>query len=101
MACSARCIGVFKKALARKQAESRRARGSGRVERLADGRDQIDLTDETCTACGQAGSLRKCTKCRQAQYCDRLCQKIDWDAHNSTCAGSGSRSRTASPSGAG
>ncbi len=42
-----------------------------------------------CTACGAASqdrnALLACSACKQAQYCDRECQKADWFKHKSIC----------------
>ncbi|XP_059089540.1 uncharacterized protein LOC131885494 [Tigriopus californicus] len=34
----------------------------------------------TCLSCG-IQALTKCSKCKQAFYCGRACQKIDWRSH--------------------
>ncbi|PNH08395.1 hypothetical protein TSOC_000004 [Tetrabaena socialis] len=44
-----------------------------------------------CGSCGKpntiACSLKVCTKCRSAWYCDRECQKKDFARHKKECAG--------------
>lgn len=39
-----------------------------------------------CSACGQERPEKKCSKCKQVQYCDRECQRLHWFVHKKTCA---------------
>ena len=41
--------------------------------------------DKFCSYCRKAGTLRKCTKCYTAEYCDRACQKKHWRKHKKVC----------------
>lgn len=42
-----------------------------------------------CKACGKVGGdadkLLRCGKCGVVKYCDRECQKSDWDLHKKAC----------------
>lgn len=42
-----------------------------------------------CALCGKAEDglvkLKKCTKCKEAQYCSKDCQRQDWPSHKKTC----------------
>lgn len=43
-----------------------------------------DIT--SCSTCGEEGPDKKCSKCKQVQYCDRECQRLHWFMHKKTCA---------------
>ena len=53
--------------------------------------DEIHEEKEECRTCGisreELGeALRTCSRCHQAKYCSRTCQKADWRAeHKFTC----------------
>ena len=41
-----------------------------------------------CSSCGkdaEGGNLLQCSACKDAQYCNRDCQKADWPVHKRTC----------------
>ena len=39
-----------------------------------------------CSSCGNCSeNLKKCSRCRSVQYCNRECQKKDWSIHKSVC----------------
>ena len=40
----------------------------------------------TCELCGTKGrSMKKCSGCRLAHYCDASCQKNHWNSHKGCC----------------
>lgn len=39
-----------------------------------------------CSTCGDEKPDKKCSKCRQVQYCDRECQRLGWPVHKKECA---------------
>lgn len=43
--------------------------------------------DKACSTCGQETNkdLKKCSKCKMAQYCDKCCQKLHWPIHKKFC----------------
>ena len=50
-------------------------------------------TKDTCWTCGKQASLpgvklMSCVKCKQATYCSKDCQKLDWREHKKLCAAS-------------
>lgn len=45
---------------------------------------QDDIT--YCSTCGEEKPDKKCSKCKQVQYCDRECQRLHWFAHKKLCA---------------
>lgn len=45
---------------------------------------QDDIT--YCSTCGEEKPDKKCSKCKQVQYCDRECQRIHWFMHKKNCA---------------
>ena len=41
-----------------------------------------NIVTECCSACyTRRSGLKKCTKCNLVYYCDRECQKNDWNLH--------------------
>lgn len=45
------------------------------------------FADQTayCDACNEENPSKKCSKCKQVQYCDRECQRLHWFIHKKTC----------------
>jgi len=43
------------------------------------------LDKPSCSFCGTLGDLKTCTSCKEAQYCDKWCQKSGWKAHREEC----------------
>jgi len=42
---------------------------------------------ESCAKCGKQGAgFKRCSRCKQACYCEAACQKADWKRHKTTCA---------------
>ena len=41
--------------------------------------------DKFCSNCQDEGSLKKCTKCYVAEYCNQKCQKKHWKKHQKMC----------------
>lgn len=43
--------------------------------------------DKACSTCGQETNkdLKKCSKCKMAQYCDKRCQRLHWPIHKKFC----------------
>ena len=39
-----------------------------------------------CSTCGEEKPDKKCSKCKQVQYCDRECQRLHWFSHKKVCA---------------
>lgn len=39
-----------------------------------------------CSSCGEEKPDKKCSKCKEVQYCDRECQRLHWFMHKKTCA---------------
>ena len=86
-------------------------------EVCCNGRYRVDLTDEAapsnhqpvdvkpenmehaCQRCHKSGEkLMFCGKCKNARYCDRECQRIDWKSHKENCELCGlSRDTTKNP----
>lgn len=42
--------------------------------------------DAFCSTCGDEKPDKKCSKCKQVQYCDRECQRLHWWLHKKECA---------------
>lgn len=59
---------------------------------------QRGFTDEItyCSTCGEEKPDKKCSKCKEVQYCDRECQRLHWFMHKKTCARPISSTTTAS-----
>ena len=43
------------------------------------------IYDSSCNACGNDIALKKCTGCKKKRYCNRECQKDDWEFHKEFC----------------
>ncbi|XP_053674817.1 ankyrin repeat and MYND domain-containing protein 2 [Anopheles nili] len=39
-----------------------------------------------CSSCGEEKPDKKCSKCREVQYCDRQCQRLHWFTHKKVCS---------------
>lgn len=39
-----------------------------------------------CSTCGDEKPDKKCSKCKEVEYCDRECQRLHWFMHKKTCA---------------
>jgi len=47
---------------------------------------QYNLRNKVCAYCKRPGARLKCEGCRQRRYCDRRCQKRDWEQeHHRQC----------------
>jgi hypothetical protein len=40
---------------------------------------------KTCATCGEEKASKKCSKCKEVQYCDRECQRLHWFIHKKEC----------------
>lgn len=41
-------------------------------------------TQRPCCVCGYSGGLI-CATCKKPSYCDKFCQRLDWDKHKADC----------------
>ena len=41
--------------------------------------------DDSCDACGNEKTKKKCSKCKSKNYCDQNCQKLHWFVHKKFC----------------
>uniref|UniRef100_A0A182YKR0 Uncharacterized protein n=1 Tax=Anopheles stephensi TaxID=30069 RepID=A0A182YKR0_ANOST len=39
-----------------------------------------------CSSCGEEKPDKKCSKCKEVQYCDRQCQRLHWFTHKKVCS---------------
>nr|XP_040224597.2 ankyrin repeat and MYND domain-containing protein 2 [Anopheles coluzzii] len=39
-----------------------------------------------CSSCGEEKPDKKCSKCKEVQYCDRECQRLHWFTHKKVCS---------------
>lgn len=39
-----------------------------------------------CSCCGDENPDKKCSKCKQVQYCNRECQRLHWQIHKKECS---------------
>lgn len=49
---------------------------------------QSGFSDEysPCITCSEPKAIKKCSKCKAVQYCDRECQRLHWFMHKKECA---------------
>ncbi|XP_039292337.1 LOW QUALITY PROTEIN: ankyrin repeat and MYND domain-containing protein 2 [Nilaparvata lugens] len=45
----------------------------------------VDTDVSACVTCAENGALKKCSKCKKVQYCDRECQRLHWFVHKKEC----------------
>ncbi|XP_063954035.1 ankyrin repeat and MYND domain-containing protein 2-like [Lytechinus pictus] len=41
--------------------------------------------DNPCSTCGEAKASKKCSACKEVNYCDAVCQKLEWFTHKKQC----------------
>ena len=85
--CEGRC--EIAAALLRDQMVLRFVREFGHGEQA-----NLPFRVEMCLTCGQQHGISCCARCKQASYCSRNCQKMDWPRHKLDCQ---ARSQTAPP----
>lgn len=44
-----------------------------------------DSEGTVCATCGEEAACKKCSKCKNIQYCDRACQRLHWFVHKKEC----------------
>ncbi|XP_054289369.1 ankyrin repeat and MYND domain-containing protein 2 isoform X2 [Macrosteles quadrilineatus] len=44
-----------------------------------------DNEKPSCATCGEESAVKKCSKCKNTQYCDRNCQRLHWFVHKKEC----------------
>uniref|UniRef100_A0AAG5D9K0 MYND-type domain-containing protein n=1 Tax=Anopheles atroparvus TaxID=41427 RepID=A0AAG5D9K0_ANOAO len=54
-------------------------------------------TISVCSSCGEEKPDKKCSKCKEVQYCDRQCQRLHWFTHKKFCARPSSSGGDAQP----
>jgi hypothetical protein len=47
--------------------------------------DDLSLQKKCCDHCGKQTKVLACSNCEHVFYCDRKCQKNDWNEHKSQC----------------
>ncbi|XKL68525.1 hypothetical protein PGB90_004016 [Kerria lacca] len=49
---------------------------------------QSNFNDDStpCVTCTEPKAIKKCSKCKAVQYCDRECQRLHWFVHKKECA---------------
>lgn len=55
------------------------------VKQTINGQRGFQDVNTLCSACGDENPDKKCSKCKQVQYCDRECQRIHWQIHKKEC----------------
>ncbi|XP_058830344.1 ankyrin repeat and MYND domain-containing protein 2 [Topomyia yanbarensis] len=66
------------------------------IKSAINGQRGFQDTISYCSSCGEEKPDKKCSKCKEVQYCDRECQRLHWFMHKKVCA---RPSSTASTSG--
>ncbi|KAJ8675597.1 hypothetical protein QAD02_011383 [Eretmocerus hayati] len=49
------------------------------------GQRAFDDDAKNCDTCNEEKAMKKCSKCKKVQYCDRECQKTHWFIHKLSC----------------
>lgn len=55
------------------------------IKQTLNGQRGFQDVNMLCSACGDENPDKKCSKCKQVQYCDRECQRIHWQIHKKEC----------------
>lgn len=46
----------------------------------------LNVTIKSCRKCKkESNDLLRCSKCKEANYCNQECQKQDWISHKTYC----------------
>lgn len=56
------------------------------LKQAINGQRGFQDADIYCSTCGDEKPDKKCSKCKQVQYCDRECQRLHWWLHKKECA---------------
>lgn len=48
-------------------------------------RNFLNEDNNPCVTCAEPKAIKKCSKCRAVQYCDRQCQRLHWFMHKKSC----------------
>ncbi|KXJ78877.1 hypothetical protein RP20_CCG003232 [Aedes albopictus] len=56
------------------------------IKAAINGQRGFQDTISLCSSCGEEKPDKKCSKCKQVQYCDRECQRLHWFMHKKVCA---------------
>ncbi|XP_053687633.1 ankyrin repeat and MYND domain-containing protein 2 [Sabethes cyaneus] len=56
------------------------------IKSAINGQRGFQDTISYCSSCGEEKPDKKCSKCKQVQYCDRECQRLHWFLHKKVCA---------------
>ncbi|XP_055536162.1 ankyrin repeat and MYND domain-containing protein 2 [Wyeomyia smithii] len=56
------------------------------VKSAINGQRVFQDTISYCSSCGEEKPDKKCSKCKEVQYCDRECQRLHWFLHKKVCA---------------
>ncbi|XP_055625498.1 ankyrin repeat and MYND domain-containing protein 2 [Toxorhynchites rutilus septentrionalis] len=56
------------------------------IKAAINGQHGFQDTISFCSSCGEEKPDKKCSKCKEVQYCDRECQRLHWFMHKKVCA---------------
>lgn len=56
------------------------------IKSAINGQRGFQDTISYCSSCGEEKPDKKCSKCKEVQYCDRECQRLHWFMHKKVCA---------------
>lgn len=56
------------------------------IKAAINGQRGFQDTISLCSSCGEEKPDKKCSKCKEVQYCDRECQRLHWFMHKKVCA---------------
>lgn len=56
------------------------------IKAAINGQRGFQDTISFCSSCGEEKPDKKCSKCKEVQYCDRECQRLHWFMHKKVCA---------------
>lgn len=56
------------------------------IKSAINGQRGFQDTISLCSSCGEEKPDKKCSKCKEVQYCDRECQRLHWFMHKKVCA---------------
>ncbi|XP_050074788.1 ankyrin repeat and MYND domain-containing protein 2 [Anopheles maculipalpis] len=77
---------IFRQMVAQLTSKENLAPALDIVRAAINGQRGFQDTITFCSSCGEEKPDKKCSKCKEVQYCDRQCQRLHWFTHKKVCS---------------